>query len=1410
MDQKDASKTKNVFSYKLSFFGNIVDPGKNPSDLEVGQLETTELKCNDVNYIITLHGIQYERKVYQPNEINAELQFALKDSSDNNGKFLSQSELSDLLLQRAVTLSMRGKDDNEDTVVGLHFYVHEICPQVVRTASKTYLFVKLKIFSMDKLMTLNKYSKAYVAKKLGADILTNESKLFGYKNALVPVYTENMQHLIYLSAGDNTKKEFIQPYLVQYNESFYDFMARTANRCGELLFFDEGRLVLGMPENKNKKPDNIEHYASVTYQNTTKAPLSIKMFARDSVKGKKDPEFNDYPIASASTGYPEGTFGNDYNYNSALAHDDYIFPMIKDRFSSFGRVIGGENVKAVLSKLALNVFSNVVGNTEPGKDGVKNIVKSLLSTYAKESIMGGIKTKSITDKGNKTWIEKNIKDTEHCNGNRYIQFAPVDEGGWVSLAYYSQIRSLQEAQQQKIVCIDMGENMMHVSLGDIVTIDKMSGKYVVIQISQTASNKGTSLSYHKYEDEAADKTIDNQQSQRIFAIPVTDDKTIVPPVINMPVVRESGPQTAYIVDNKDPKCQGRVRIAFPWQSIHDKTRRLQLDEAAFNHKKAKEDLNIAKENKKKLESLVSQLNKECRLRKDLDEELAKIPDRAAKIRRIEEVLQENKDAIETLAKDELKKEEVAARKQFAEVLNKYDGKLSPTDFVKGAVKTKKGMEIPTTKKNLEEADKIVDKAAKQESAAAKEVKSLKKKWEEELEEVASPWIRVATPMATFEGGVYFRPLKGDEVMVNFDSNNVERPYVSGSLYSKEHTDPGGVMTIKSPSGQKISFDVAEDDSGALKKLLPFLMALQGYCSSFVPDDKVFSKGDARKLAGGISLKDEFGMFSINMSSTSRSVSIASPFGNVSINAFTGISISAPNGDVEISGKNVTITAGNNLKLRSGTNVSQPGKAQPGSKKVHEKGFWGKFGSGVADFGKELGMGAVTGAENYAADTFVKGLAPVDMRLLRSLADVFLRPIEGTLELKSANYLKLEAGKGKTEVSMDRYSDEWKKWKGFEENADKQNFYAKTAAYVDLAFKKVGEFCDEYVELKRDAIKKQAEYDKKIKEFWGSAEDPGFKKAAFVLGDGEFKKYDAENKKNGTLNYDVIKNENLKDYRNYFFVTKSLIMTPDEIKDYLIPSAEAFGESVYKLQKKTREFKTCICKEGKFQDVVKEINSSALKIQGEHEDTKWIDDQFELAMADVFDEPIKKWEERFGKPTGGEMKAEFLAAKAEYDKKDIFTDAKYIRRKLVGKFLLNIFNHAFNDIKGENGAANVKGKYIELSYKDEAELKKLIDGDHWGDVAVLGPKRTFFKRYWGKLILEHLENLTGIKKAWSPVYNKDLPYKGWDRKVWNDKSGKIIFSDAKNVTYAFEGENIVTWKHSALNNIEMLRKVLGGV
>jgi hypothetical protein len=228
--------------------------------------------------------------------INAELHFMLQEASaEGSSTILSHNDLQSLLLQRIVTLTVYLNDKNEDVVIAQNYYVHEICPQVVRDLATTQLFVQLKIYSIDKLMTLNKYSKAYVVKKLGADILATENKIFGFKNALVPVYSENLQHLKYLQPGLTTYSEFIQPYLVQYNESFYDFMARTANRCGEFLFFDHGKLVLGMPEKKDTIV--INKYASITYQNVSQAPLTIKAFHRDSVKGNEEPEFNDTGIA---------------------------------------------------------------------------------------------------------------------------------------------------------------------------------------------------------------------------------------------------------------------------------------------------------------------------------------------------------------------------------------------------------------------------------------------------------------------------------------------------------------------------------------------------------------------------------------------------------------------------------------------------------------------------------------------------------------------------------------------------------------------------------------------------------------------------------------------------------------------------------------------------------------------------------------------------------------------------------------------------------------------------------------------------------------------------------------------------------------------------------------------------------
>ena len=87
-----------------------------------------------------------------------------------------------------------------------------------------------------------------------------------------------------------------------------------------------------------------------------------------------------------------------------------------------------------------------------------------------------------------------------------------------------------------------------------------------------------------------------------------------------------------------------------------------------------------------------------------------------------------------------------------------------------------------TKKELSDLEKAV---AEQEKNAAEARAALQKK----IEGYATPWIRIATPMATDGGGFYYKPRIGDEVLVNFDSDNIERPYVVGTLYSKNTLQP---------------------------------------------------------------------------------------------------------------------------------------------------------------------------------------------------------------------------------------------------------------------------------------------------------------------------------------------------------------------------------------------------------------------------------------------------------------------------------------------------------------------------------------------------------------------------------------------------------------------------------------------
>lgn len=258
-------------------------------------------------------------------------------------------------------------------------------------------------------------------------------------------------------------------------------------------------------------------------------------------------------------------------------------------------------------------------------------------------------------------------------------------------------------------------------------------------------------------------------------------------------------------------------------------------------------------------------------------------------------------------------------------------------------------------------------------------------------EDSTPWIRIALPMASDGSGFNFLPEVGDEAIINYENGNIEKPYVEGMLYSSKTAVPAShkrnnARVLSSVNGHCIIFSDPGASTNAIKGLFPLWSTI----SSFIPTAKFpFKDDDVRKAMGGIELTDEYGLYSISMSTEKRAISIDSPLGSVSINAFTGITISAPNGNIRIEGKNITLAAGNNVTIESGIN------------KVTN--FW--------PFSKESGISQLKDLR----DTAIAKVQLIDMKIIRCIIETFLRPVGGTLLIKSNRYLRMEAGKGETKV-----------------------------------------------------------------------------------------------------------------------------------------------------------------------------------------------------------------------------------------------------------------------------------------------------------------------------------------------------------------------------------------------------------
>ena len=1451
---------KGIYIYRLTFGQTITNPSGDLTQLCLEQgvrKEFTESnsKNDKTSFYLMLQGVKVNRKIYQPTEIEAELTFMDKTTNTSGTvgmKAPTLKNVSALLLQRQVTVDVLKVDRLPDTTRTLEYeyeyniakncYVYELNPQLKHEVNGTKMYVKINIFSMDKLMTLNKYSKAYVARKLGSGILAPESLEFGTIKDNVPLVqtSYDAQKFLQYKDGDSSY-EFIQPYLVQYNESFYDFMVRTSNRCGEFLYFENGKLTLGLPEEnlkaeayeetvtdstKNTKttkkvPLKIKEYETVTMQSVSSDPLSITPFARDSVKDETGEisNLNQTVIHKNKAGYPSEAFPQQTSSNSEVATDEYIFPLYKDKFSSLPREMyyyGDGNDIAMFQ--AMKAGKTIFGNTIDSYGGIAaSLAVATIVDHGIQSFLSNNQAKAVNQAKNTAFIDPLKGKTEQSNNNKAVQFASLAAAGWTSLNYYNDIFKFEEAQQRKIICINMGTNFVDVKLGQMINIEGLSGNYVVIQIQQI-SEEAWSRDYEKYNTKVDDKYT-GKRSLKIYAIPsyTKDSKEcFIPPVHPVPVIRKVGPQTAFVTANEDPKFQGRVRIAYPWQSEKSGLK-VKLEEAESKLKAAESDVKTLEEKKDELLKEQMQLHDDIdelkkyvnatsedrkkkieqkkeqitQLQQDIDDLKASNAEKQAKIEALEKKSpkEENDDSLIEEYKREISKNdsdiaEKEAKMKHAEQLvadmedaakdhdtrHGHDPSYIDVEKHNTVIKRYKG----TYSKQIREVMADLERANREKAAASETCTQTATAINQTIAEMSTPWVRIATPMATPGGGSFYRPRIGDEVLVNYDCDNVERPYVVGSLFSKNTLTPDEryyrkqspeiqwknvSMAISSPNGHHISFTDPPGGGGFISNLISPGLGFYGAMVGF----NDIAKG-GKDLAGGIHIGDRYGLYEVEMLSHKRAINIKSPFGTVNINAFTGITISAPNGDVTIKGKNITLEAGNKVTINSGTNLPQP-----------DCGEQPKTSTKVADITKLI----IDGVGNAVTSQFVSSI--VDLSTIRHIIEVFVRPVDGTMLIKSRKFLRLEAGLGNATIKRNNYKESTETSQEME-----QEFFKALCSRIQNINDDIHIYLDGYNAMKKKFFACRQNYQMMMEQaLKPDSKMPCISKLAMT------------DSQNNSLkpSYSV---DNFIDLFKDKFLLKG-VEYADEQKKYkaIEPTVEAYYWA-------SRQFF----------ELCNGIRLTANMVK-ENGDYAWLDDAY-------FDTATKGWGKKYFDEWHSKCDEVFESEtiKVIIEKNDPLASIHQIhfRRAFLLAFLKSVYDAPENKKKELPEATSKIGKFINMikvantNYKyfyigyDIDKVSKGVDlgVDYWWkrQIKVIDrwSQNSWLRALWDStaknLIGAAYDNTVGLWKKES------------DRQVWNsDLNGQILFSDQENSTLSFEGEGLHKESDANQGNINHLKWIL---
>ena len=1320
------------YHYRLCFDKKVKGKDDEETDLWLENTEETQVVLDDVIYDMTLRDITFNRKIYQPGEIEAEISFLKESGNKEEDTDLSVTSVSDLFLKSCVSLYLVSHDHHGDEtskqIIAKDYFVYEVNPRLVRQPDGSkMMFVRLSIFSMDKLMTLDKSSHVFVSKKLGSNIMSEACKKYAVGSHVLKENHDHRQCLRYNqeAVGPNNKSliipsEIIHPYLVQYNETFYDFLVRTANRCGEFLYYEDGQLILGLPD--SGEPKLIERYASVTYQCISDYGTHGRLYARDSMKDgigiTADTNYN--PVGKNSAGFPRDLFPKEEMYHSELSSDEYFFPLYADKFTSLSREMGYEGGS---DDIATSQVFPVIAEAMASTEGAADFSSAIAADKVSKEVASADKVADANKAGNEKYITKKTR-SEYGDGTTSVLFSSVKPEGWTTLQFYDTVHQYEEALLKEIICIDLDTNIEDVKLGQKISIAKDGETYIVIQIVMSGEEKGL--------------------SQKIFAIPLAAIhvqgqvfKKPFPPLLPVPFIRHAEPQTAFVTDNKDPKYQGRVRIVYPWQQEFKEAE--QLTTAEIMYVQALTVLVNTQKEQKVAQATLEQLQQELdTLKKG---KFITLTTKSMTLKALEKQIDEMKADPE---KEAMVQQLTLVKQQFEAQIEKLK-QMSDEEF-----KTY----TEQVEKSIEEQKKLIEELNKKSEKAQTEVVDKKQKldntvvaYKQSIVNLSSPWIRVATPMATDGGGTFFKPMMGDEVLVNYEGGNVERPYVVGSLFSKNTLAPDerinrtvgpnlhkdASIAIVSPNGHAITFKDPANADGFVASVYPALGPVKDLMPLSLPNSK--------DVMGGIRIGDRFGLYSIDMSSDKRRVSISSSLGEVKLDAYTGITITAPNGDVKIKGKNVTIEAGNNLSLLSGNNIKK--KADTASSTVK-----GKLESGVesaADAGSAKAAKEVT--------------SPLDVALFRTVLETFLKPIEGTMCIKSKRYMKLEAGDGKTIINQNRYKD-WDATKK-QKLAKSQDFFRIMIDRVTLLDARLNDFTMRYRAIWLDAYSKKEAYVKAENELCTKG----------IVNDLITKAYDVKpdaDWKDNTFKVDALEGAKLKKMK----IGKGGIVTlrsDEERKSEMLPQANALGEAVHNLRTHIEGF-------SKLFDDMDDVGSN------------YIDKSLKEAFQSFRYKVSTKVMSEYGTDLKGFLK--------DATPEDTFVKGKTALKRMVAAAFI---------AKVAGDPAHMEDQYLKVGYKaEELTDDKVLDNYQWSTI-VKGIDNSTMPPLL-KSITDHIKD--NASKALSLDQWKEIV---GDREVWDDrKGGQILFSDDENSTVNFDRGALHVERGANSYNMNRLKQLLTGL